>query len=291
MSNNSTDPKKTVVVSAEVKAPATSQGSITTSLKSSPIFGWFYAGADMLSAELDQVAGLVSKQIDKTSETLQEMQSKGIEVEADLRRSFSPFVFFDAAQNLVKSTSVYSVLSGGQRQQRKAQQIDELSAKVDALVEQVALLAAKETAKEAVKQAEKKEAPKRASTKTAPAKTATKASATKTAVDTASKASQGKTAASATAKATATKPSAKTTAPKTSAKAAASVTVKATATKSSAKTAAPKPSAKTTASKTSAKAAASKPVAKTKESEAEASTPAKATSKNVSTSNTDDKNG
>jgi hypothetical protein len=274
MSNNSTDPKKTVVVSAEVKAPATSQGSITTSLKSSPIFGWFYAGADMLSAELDQVAGLVSKQIDKTSETLQEMQSKGIEVEADLRRSFSPFVFFDAAQNLVKSTSVYSVLSGGQRQQRKAQQIDELSAKVDALVEQVALLAAKETAKEAVKQAEKKEAPKRASTKTAPAKTATKASATKTAADTASKASQGKTAASVTVKATATKSSAKTAAPKPSAK-----------------TAAPKPSAKTTASKTSAKAAASKPVAKTKESEAEASTPAKATSKNVSTSNTDDKNG
>jgi hypothetical protein len=185
MSNNPTEPKKTVVVSAEVKAPATSQSSISTSLKSSPIFGWFYAGADMLTAELDQVAGLVSKQIDKTSETLQEMQSKGIEVEADLRRSFSPFVFFDAAQNLVKSTSVYSVLSGGQKQQRKAQQIDELSAKVDALVEQVALLAAKE----AVKQAEKKEAPKRASTKTA-----TKASTTKTAAATAPKASQGKSA-------------------------------------------------------------------------------------------------
>ena len=212
MSNNSTEPKKTVVVSAEVKAPATSQGSITTSLKSSPIFGWFYAGADMLSAELDQVAGLVSKQIDKTSETLQEMQSKGIEVEADLRRSFSPFVFFDAAQNLVKSTSVYSVLSGGQKQQRKAQQIDELSAKVDALVEQVALLAAKE----AVKQAEKKEAPKRAPVKTAPAKAATKASTTKTA---ASKASQGKTAA--------TKPSAKATASKSAKKAEAATPAKA----------------------------------------------------------------
>lgn len=270
MSNNPTEPKKTVVVSAEVKAQATSQGSITTSLKSSPIFGWFYAGADMLTAELDQVAGLVSKQIDKTSETLQEMQSKGIEVEADLRRSFSPFVFFDAAQNLVKSTSVYSVLSGGQKQQRKAQQIDELSAKVDALVEQVALLAAKE----AVKQAEKKEAPKRASTKTAPAKTATKASTTKTAAATASKASQGKTAASVTVKATATKPSAKATAPKPSPKATAS------------KTAAPKTSAKATAPKTSAKATASKSATK-----AEAATPAKATSATVSPSNTDKKNG
>ena len=252
MSNNSTEPKKTVVVSAEVKAPATSQGSITTSLKSSPIFGWFYAGADMLSAELDQVAGLVSKQIDKTSETLQEMQSKGIEVEADLRRSFSPFVFFDAAQNLVKSTSVYSVLSGGQKQQRKAQQIDELSAKVDALVEQVALLAAKE----AVKQAEKKEAPKRAPVKTAPAKAATKASTTKTAASTtktaASKASQGKTAA--------TKPSAKATASKTAAKATTT-----------------KPSAKATASKSAKKA--------------EAATPAKAASATVSPSNTEKKNG
>lgn len=256
MSNNPTEPKKTVVVSAEVKAPATSQSSISTSLKSSPIFGWFYAGADMLTAELDQVAGLVSKQIDKTSETLQEMQSKGIEVEADLRRSFSPFVFFDAAQNLVKSTSVYSVLSGGQKQQRKAQQIDELSAKVDALVEQVALLAAKE----AVKQAEKKEAPKRASTKTA-----TKASTTKTAAATAPKASQGKTAASVTVKATA---------PKTSAKATA------------AKATAPKTSAKATAPKTSDKAAASTPATK-----AEASTPAKAASATVSSSNSDKKNG
>ena len=244
------------MVSAEVKAPATSQSSISTSLKSSPIFGWFYAGADMLTAELDQVAGLVSKQIDKTSETLQEMQSKGIEVEADLRRSFSPFVFFDAAQNLVKSTSVYSVLSGGQKQQRKAQQIDELSAKVDALVEQVALLAAKE----AVKQAEKKEAPKRASTKTA-----TKASTTKTAAATAPKASQGKTAASVTVKATA---------PKTSAKATA------------AKATAPKTSAKATAPKTSDKAAASTPATK-----AEASTPAKAASATVSSSNSDKKNG
>jgi hypothetical protein len=272
MSNNSTEPKKTVVVSAEVKAPATSQGSITTSLKSSPIFGWFYAGADMLSAELDQVAGLVSKQIDKTSETLQEMQSKGIEVEADLRRSFSPFVFFDAAQNLVKSTSVYSVLSGGQKQQRKAQQIDELSAKVDALVEQVALLAAKE----AVKQAEKKEAPKRAPVKTAPAKAATKASTTKTAASTtktaaskaATKASTTKTAASTT----------KTAASKASqGKTAASATVKATATK---------PSAKATASKTEAKTTASKSATK-----AEAATPAKAASATVSPSNTEKKNG
>lgn len=211
MSNNSTDSKQTGVVSEEVKAPATSQGSITTSLKSSPIFGWFYAGADMLSAELDQIAGLVSKQIDKTSETLQEMQSKGIEVEADLRRSFSPFVFFDAAQNLVKSTSVYSVLSGGQKQQRQAQQIDELSAKVDVLVEQVALLAAKE----AVKQAEKKETPKRAS-----AKATTNATTTKAA--TAAKTSRGKTAALATAKAKASKPAAKTTTSEAAVKAAAS---------------------------------------------------------------------
>lgn len=263
MSNNSTQSKQTVVVSAEVKAPATSQGSITTSLKSSPIFGWFYAGAEMLTAELDQVASLVSKQIDKTSETLQEMQSKGIEVEADLRRSLSPFVFLDAAQNLVKSTSVYSMLSGGQKQQRKAQQIDELSAKVDVLVEQVALLAAKEAAKEAVKQAEKKAAPKRAPAKTAPkavAKATTKASTTKTAATSASKASQGKTTASVTVKTTATKPSAKTTAPKTAGKA--------------------------TAPKTSAKATASKSATK-----AEPATPAKAVSATVSPSNTDKKNG
>ena len=268
MSNNPIEPKKTVVVSAEVKAPATSQGSITTSLKSSPIFGWFYAGADMLSAELDQVAGLVSKQIDKTTETLQEMQSKGIEVEADLRRSLSPFAFLDAAQNLVKSSSVYSVFSGGQKQQRKAQQIDELSAKVDALVEQVALLAAKE----AVKQAEKKATPKRAPAKTAArasskptAKATSKASTTKAAAARASKTSSGKTTASASGKTTAT--------------------VKAEASKSAAKTTASKTATKVTASKPSTKAAAAKA------SKAEdVATPTKAASATVSTSTTDKKN-
>ena len=153
-------------------------GTATSPLKSSPLFGWLYAGSDLLSAKLDHAAGVVSQKIDDTQETINSMQAKGLEVESELRRTLNPFALVDAAQKLVASTPLFSAFSGGQKRQQKEQQLELLSAKVDLLVEQVAVLAAKEAAKkaEAKSAVSKTAAPKNTSPKSTQA---TRAATTK----------------------------------------------------------------------------------------------------------------
>ena len=153
----------------------TLNGTTPSSLKSSPLFGWLFAGSDLLSAKLDQAAGVVSQKIDNTQETINAMQAKGLEVESELRRTLNPFALVDTAQKLVASTPLFSALSGGQKRQQKEQQLEMLSAKVDLLVEQVALLAAKEVAKKAevTSTASKATANKRTATKSSSAKPTT----------------------------------------------------------------------------------------------------------------------
>lgn len=174
-------------------------GTATSPLKSSPLFGWLYAGSDLLSAKLDHAAGVVSQKIDDTQETINSMQAKGLEVESELRRTLNPFALVDAAQKLVASTPLFSAFSGGQKRQQKEQQLELLSAKVDLLVEQVALLAAKEAAKkaEAKSAASKTAAPKNTSPKSTQAtrSTSTKSSSTTSSTSRARKASTTKSAA------------------------------------------------------------------------------------------------
>ena len=126
------------------------------------------------------------------------MQAKGLEVESELRRTLNPFALVDAAQKLVASTPLFSAFSGGQKRQQKEQQLELLSAKVDLLVEQVALLAAKEAAKkaEAKSAASKTAAPKNTSPKSTQAtrSTATKPSSTASSTSRARKASTTKSA-------------------------------------------------------------------------------------------------
>ncbi len=162
-------------------------GTATSPLKSSPLFGWLYAGSDLLSAKLDHAAGVVSQKIDDTQETINSMQAKGLEVESELRRTLNPFALVDAAQKLVASTPLFSAFSGGQKRQQKEQQLELLSAKVDLLVEQVALLAAKEAAKKA-------EAKSAASKTAAPKNTSPKSSSTASSTSRARKASTTKSA-------------------------------------------------------------------------------------------------
>nr|WP_283628697.1 hypothetical protein [Alteromonas macleodii] len=174
-------------------------GTATSPLKSSPLFGWLYAGSDLLSAKLDHAAGVVSQKIDDTQETINSMQAKGLEVESELRRTLNPFALVDAAQKLVASTPLFSAFSGGQKRQQKEQQLELLSAKVDLLVEQVALLAAKEAAKkaEAKSAVSKTAAPKNTSPKSTQAtrSTSTKSSSTASSTSRARKASTTKSAA------------------------------------------------------------------------------------------------
>ena len=209
-------------------------GTATSPLKSSPLFGWLYAGSDLLSAKLDHAAGVVSQKIDDTQETINSMQAKGLEVESELRRTLNPFALVDAAQKLVASTPLFSAFSGGQKRQQKEQQLELLSAKVDLLVEQVALLAAKEAAKkaEAKSAASKTAAPKNTSPKSTQAtrSTSTKSSSTASSTSRARKASTTKSASASSS--TTKKASAGTTNKRTAAKS--TSTTKSTSTKSAA---------------------------------------------------------
>ena len=186
MSNRSTS--KANEIQSE---PLSVQKESTALLKSSPLFGWLYAGGDLVAAKLDEAAGIVSKALDDTHETLNAMQTKGAEVESELKRTLNPATLIDNVQKLVTANPLFSVFSGGQKRIQKEQQLALLSAKVDLLVEQVALLAAKQAAVKAAK------APKASSqtvSKTA-AKTASNnktESAAKTASTSKTTASKGK---------------------------------------------------------------------------------------------------
>ncbi|GFD84354.1 hypothetical protein KUL150_04130 [Alteromonas sp. KUL150] len=145
--SNKTIPNSTLPSSLDKESTA-ANGTAVSPFKSSPLFGWLYAGTDLIAARLDQAAGMVSQKIDDTQETINAMQAKGLEVESELRQTLNPFALVDVAQKFVTSTPLFSVLSGGQRRQQKEHQLEALNAKVDLLVEQVALLAAKEAAKQ-----------------------------------------------------------------------------------------------------------------------------------------------
>ncbi len=141
MSNRSTS--KANEIQSE---PLSVQKESTALLKSSPLFGWLYAGGDLVAAKLDEAAGIVSKALDDTHETINAMQTKGAEVESELKRTLNPATLIDNVQKLVTANPLFSVFSGGQKRVQKEQQLALLSAKVDLLVEQVALLAAKQAA-------------------------------------------------------------------------------------------------------------------------------------------------
>ena len=104
MSNKNTPNSKSV--SALDSNSTARNGIAATPIKSSPLFGWLYAGTDLLSAKLDQVAGMVSQRIDDTHETINAMQTKGLEVESELRQTLNPFAIVDSAQKLVSSTTM-----------------------------------------------------------------------------------------------------------------------------------------------------------------------------------------
>lgn len=130
----------------------------------SPLFGWLEAGSDMMAAQLSQVTDTVNKRIDETHALFEELQARGEVMDKQIKTQLSPSHMFSSFQELVMANPIFSLFGSDNRHNKREQQIDVLSAKVDLLIEQVALLAAKQAAE---KKAEEKPAakPKRASTR------------------------------------------------------------------------------------------------------------------------------
>lgn len=173
--------------------------------KSSPFFGWLTAGADLITAQLESAANTVSQRLDDTHEAFESMQVKGKQVETELKQTWHPATVIDSAQQLVSTLPVVSMLFGNKRQTNRELQLDALSAKVDLLVEQVAILAAKQAAEKAKAETAKSPRKTSASKASSPAKTtagnksaATKSATAKRGSTAASKTSASKTTASKT---------------------------------------------------------------------------------------------
>ena len=147
----------------------------TNKRSGSPLFGWLEAGSDMMAAQLSQVTDTVNKRIDETHALFEELQARGELMDKQIKTQLSPSHMFSSLQELVMANPVFSLFGSGNRHSQREQQIDVLSAKVDLLIEQVALLAAKQAA---AKKAEEKPAakPKRTSARSKTS-TATKTSA------------------------------------------------------------------------------------------------------------------
>ena len=168
--------------------------------KSSPFFGWLTAGADLITAQLESAANTVSQRLDDTHEAFESMQVKGKQVETELKQTWHPATVIDSAQQLVSTLPVVSMLFGNKRQTNRELQLDALSAKVDLLEEQVAILAAKQAAEKAKAETAKSPRKTSASKASSPAKTtagnksaATKSTTAKRGSTAASKTSASKT--------------------------------------------------------------------------------------------------
>lgn len=227
--------------------------------KSSPFFGWLTAGADLITAQLESAANTVSQRLDDTHEAFESMQVKGKQVETELKQTWHPATVIDSAQQLVSTLPVVSMLFGNKRQTNRELQLDALSAKVDLLVEQVAILAAKQAAEKAKSETAKSPRKTSASKASSPAKTTagSKSAATKSTT-----AKRGSTAASKTS-------ASKTTAVKRTGAS------NATKTKATASTTSTQPAAKkaTAAQATTASSAAGKNGAASASSESAKATP------------------
>ncbi|GGF53480.1 hypothetical protein [Alteromonas lipolytica] len=145
----------------------------------SPILGWFEAGLGLFTEQLNAANQQVQQKVGESQKTLDELASRGAEVEAQLRKTVDPSQWLE----LWRQSPLHNWMPAFTTpKQKRAMQIEALSTKVDLLVEQVALLAAKQAAAKAQAEATAKTpATKRAAstTRSTAKKPAAKAATTK----------------------------------------------------------------------------------------------------------------
>ncbi|MDC8830598.1 hypothetical protein [Alteromonas gilva] len=132
---------------------------------SSPLLGWFEAGLGLMADQITEVNKQVQQKVSESQQSLDELASRGAEVENQLLKATDPNQWLE----LWRQSPLHHWLpSLTTPKQKRAMRLEALSAKVDLLVEQVALLAAKQAADKAA-------ADKKAAATSTPRKTAAKA--------------------------------------------------------------------------------------------------------------------
>ncbi|NVK56516.1 MAG: hypothetical protein HWE26_12960 [Alteromonadaceae bacterium] len=150
---------------------------------SSPLFGWVEAGMGLVAEQFTEVNKQVQQKMSESQQSLDELASRGARVESQLLKTVDPNQWLEVWR---QSPLHHWLPSFTTPRQKRAMRLEALSAKVDILVEQVALLAARQAAAKAA--AEKKPAASSTKRKTTAKSTSTKsvgttqsANATKTA--------------------------------------------------------------------------------------------------------------
>jgi len=112
----------------------------------SPLFAWFEAGLGLVADQVTQANQQVQQTLSDSQQTLNEFASRGEQVESQLRKAVDPAQWCEVWR---QSPLHHWMPSFTTPKQKRAAQLDVLSNKVDLLVEQVALLAAKQAAAKA----------------------------------------------------------------------------------------------------------------------------------------------
>jgi hypothetical protein len=109
----------------------------------SPLFAWFEAGLGLVADQVTQANQQVQQTLNESQHALNELASRGEQVESQLRKAVDPAQWCEVWR---QSPLHHWMPNFTTPRQKRAAQIDVLSGKVDLLVEQVALLAAKQAA-------------------------------------------------------------------------------------------------------------------------------------------------
>ena len=123
----------------------------------SPIMGWFEAGLGLFTEQLNAANQQVQHKVGESQKTLDELAARGAEVEAQIRKTVDPSQWLELWR---QSPLHHWMPTFTTPKQKRALQIEALSAKVDLLVEQVALLAAKQAAAKAEEKSQTAAKPK-----------------------------------------------------------------------------------------------------------------------------------
>lgn len=144
---------------------------MSTSNNKNPLQEWFEAGMGLMAEQANFVTDQINKKKEESNTLINELSAKGEEVEARMRETLNPKQLWETTM----SNPFFSLLPSFNRKSQREQKLEALSAKVDLLVEQVALLAAKQAAEKSSAKAK----PATATSEKPAAKTTTRRTASK----------------------------------------------------------------------------------------------------------------
>lgn len=118
---------------------------------------WLSAGVGLIFSQVEDAMTSVNEFLNQSKETFEELQARGEKIDEKLRQSRQSTSFFGLAKDIVPNVPSFSFLPCQRAAEKRTQELDALSSKVDALIEQVALLAAKRAAQKVAAKQPKEE--------------------------------------------------------------------------------------------------------------------------------------